>query len=119
MVFTMNPAGPDFSDRGASSPALYNRCVIDWFGDWSHEALWQVSKEFTKTIDSSVESFTESSSSDQRSEAVISTIVRIHKSVDEINIGLQKAAKNFNYLTPRDFIDFIKHFLGIYNEKRS
>ena len=48
VVFTMNPAGPDFSNRGASSPALYNRCVIDWFGDWPHEALWQVAKEFTK-----------------------------------------------------------------------
>ena len=21
----------------ASSPALYNRCVIDWFNDWSRE----------------------------------------------------------------------------------
>jgi dynein heavy chain 1 len=53
----MNPAGPDFSDRGASSPALYNRCVIDWFGDWPDEALWQVSKEFTSRIDASPESF--------------------------------------------------------------
>ena len=35
----MNPAGDDFSDRGASSPALYNRCVIDWFGGWSVDAL--------------------------------------------------------------------------------
>ena len=35
----MNPAGADFSDRGTSSPALYNRCVIDWFGDWSLNAL--------------------------------------------------------------------------------
>lgn len=35
VVFTMNPANPDFSNRSASSPALFNRCVIDWFGDWS------------------------------------------------------------------------------------
>ena len=71
----MNPAGPDFSDRGAYSPALYNRCVIDWFGDWPDEALWQVSKEFTKTVDSSPESFTESTESDYRADAIISTIV--------------------------------------------
>jgi len=71
----MNPAGPDFSDRGASSPALYNRCVIDSFGDWPDEALWQVSKEFTKTVDSSPESFTESTESDYRADAIISTIV--------------------------------------------
>ena len=35
VVFTMNPANPDFSNRTASSPAIFNRCVIDWFGDWS------------------------------------------------------------------------------------
>jgi len=35
VVFTMNPNNPDFSNRTASSPALFNRCVIDWFGDWS------------------------------------------------------------------------------------
>ena len=39
VVFTMNPANPDFSNRAASSPAIFNRCVIDWFGDWSDEAL--------------------------------------------------------------------------------
>jgi len=35
----MNPANPDFYNRTASSPALFNRCVIDWFGDWPIEAL--------------------------------------------------------------------------------
>lgn len=58
VVFTMNPCNPDFSNRTASSPALFNRCVIDWFGDWSQEALIQVAKEFTKNIDPGAESFT-------------------------------------------------------------
>jgi dynein heavy chain 1 len=40
IVFTMNPANPDYSNRAGSSPALFNRCVIDWFGDWSEEALY-------------------------------------------------------------------------------
>ena len=35
----MNPANPDFANRSASSPALFNRCVIDWFGDWTDEGL--------------------------------------------------------------------------------
>jgi dynein heavy chain 1 len=38
----MNPNNPDFSNRTASSPALFNRCVIDWFGDWSQDAYHQV-----------------------------------------------------------------------------
>jgi len=43
----MNPSNPDFSNRTASSPALFNRCVIDWFGDWSMEALTQTASAFT------------------------------------------------------------------------
>ena len=53
----MNPSNPDFSNRTASSPALFNRCVIDWFGDWSDEGLQQVGKEFTKDLDLLPESF--------------------------------------------------------------
>jgi dynein heavy chain 1 len=35
VVFTMNPASADFSQRCTASPALFNRCVVDWFGTWS------------------------------------------------------------------------------------
>lgn len=30
---------------------LYFRCVLNWFGDWSTEALYQVGKEFTSKMD--------------------------------------------------------------------
>jgi dynein heavy chain 1 len=48
VVFTMNPANPDFSNRTASSPAIFNRCVIDWFGDWPMTALYKVAGELTE-----------------------------------------------------------------------
>lgn len=51
VAFTMNPANADFSNRSASSPALFNRCVIDWFGDWADDGLLQVAMEFTKFLD--------------------------------------------------------------------
>lgn len=43
--------GGDFSNRSATSPALFNRCVINWWGTWSEEALFQVAKEFTENTD--------------------------------------------------------------------
>ena len=43
IIFTMNPANPDFYNRGATSPALFNRCIIDWFGTWPLAAQLQVS----------------------------------------------------------------------------
>jgi dynein heavy chain 1 len=32
VIFTMNPASSDFENRCTASPALFNRCVVDWFG---------------------------------------------------------------------------------------
>lgn len=43
VVFTMNPSAEGLKDRAATSPALFNRCVVDWLGDWSPDALYQVS----------------------------------------------------------------------------
>ena len=31
-------------------PHIY-RCVLNWFGDWSTGALYQVGKEFTNKVD--------------------------------------------------------------------
>ena len=120
VVFTMNPNNPDFSNRTASSPALFNRCVIDWFGEWSQEGLYQVAKEFTHTIDPLETSFNkEVKEDDVKHNIVINTIVSVHNTVGELNQRLAKSAKKFNYITPRDFLDFIKHFTTLYNEKKS
>ena len=51
VVFTMNPSSEGLKDRASTSPALFNRCVLNWFGDWSTGALYQVGKEFTNKID--------------------------------------------------------------------
>lgn len=38
----MNPSGDGLRERASTSPALFNRCVLNWFGDWSSSALYQV-----------------------------------------------------------------------------
>ena len=43
----------------------------------------------------------------------------MHNTVRELNKKLSKSAKKFNYITPRDFLDFIKHFVELYREKKS
>ena len=30
---------------------VVSRCVLNWFGDWSNGALYQVGQEFTSKID--------------------------------------------------------------------
>jgi dynein heavy chain 1 len=117
IVFTMNPAGGDFSNRAASSPAIFNRCVIDWFGDWSEEALYQVARELTERIEIGRNSLDDYDGSPQ--DILVRLVVKIHNSVRNLNEQLRKGAKRFNYLTPRDFLDFIKHLTLLQAEKSS
>lgn len=56
---------------------------------------------------------------DPKNELIAECIVNIHVTVREINIKLSKSAKKFNYITPRDFLDFIHHFVDLTQEKRS
>ena len=118
VVFTMNPLSPDFSNRAASSPALYNRCVIDWFGDWSREGLFQVSKKLTENTDLRKENFKKQDmSKEEMHTLIVDSITSYHMIIKELNDKLSKNAKKFNYITPRDFLDFIKHFTNLQKEK--
>ncbi len=121
VVFTMNPLSPDFSNRAASSPALYNRCVIDWFGDWSKDGLWQVCRKLTEHIELNTENFNIPRNNDPDRETmhnlIVNAITNFHVNVKDLNIKLMKGAKKFNYITPRDFLDFIRHFINIQKEK--
>ncbi len=121
VVFTMNPLSPDFSNRAASSPALYNRCVIDWFGDWSKDGLYQVCRKLTEDVELNIENFSIARNSepdyDTMHSFIVNAITNFHIDVKELNNKLMKAGKKFNYITPRDFLDFIKHFKHIQKEK--
>ena len=118
VVFTMNPLSPDFSNRAASSPALYNRCVIDWFGDWSREGLFQVAKKLTENADMRKENFKKQDmSKEEMHTLIVDSITSYHMIIKNLNDKLEKNAKKFNYITPRDFLDFIKHFINLQKEK--
>ena len=120
VVFTMNPLSPDFSNRAASSPALYNRCVIDWFGDWSREGLFQVAKKLTENADLRKENFKKQDmSKEEMHTLIVDSITSYHMIIKDLNDKLAKNAKKFNYITPRDFLDFIKHFINLQKEKNN
>lgn len=117
VVFTMNPAGADFHDRSATSPALFNRCVIDWFGEWSQSALMQVAAEFTSNMD--LQGVLLDSDQDINiHESVTNSIVSFHNIVKTANDKLAKRQGPKNFLTPRQYLDFIQQFRGLYGEKR-
>lgn len=135
VVFTMNPASSDFQNRCTTSPALFNRCVVDWFGTWSPVALAQVASEFTKYLDIG---FTEFNHNGQAKgtlamviealghlgytlrEAVVAALVSMHDSVKMATVLVAKSSGHGqHYISPRDFLDLINKFVALEAEKRS
>ncbi|KAI9494709.1 dynein heavy chain [Zychaea mexicana] len=128
VVFTMNPPEGGLASRAATSPALFNRCVLDWFGDWPDQAFYQVGMEFTNTLDLDVPTFAPPLNlpiayrnlpiPPTHRETVVNALVFVHQSLYEINAKLSKRQGRYNYCTPRHFLDFISHYVRLYNEKR-
>lgn len=70
IVFSMNPPPKIKSQSGlqstaASSPALFNRCVIVWMGDWNIGSFLQVANGLLQEIDFSGESLDEEANNQQ------------------------------------------------------
>jgi dynein heavy chain 1 len=51
VVFTMNPSTNGLRDRASTSTALFNRCVLDWLGDWSFDAYYHAATKLTQNVD--------------------------------------------------------------------
>jgi dynein heavy chain 1 len=128
VVFTMNPPSGGLASRAATSPALFNRCVLDWFGDWSDQAFYQVGMEFTNTLDLDVATYSppatfpiayrQLSLPPHCRAAVINALVFVHQSMYETNAKLARRQGRTNHATPRHYLDFINQYVRIFNEKR-
>ncbi|CAG8487876.1 5917_t:CDS:10 [Dentiscutata erythropus] len=128
VVFTMNPPEGGLASRAATSPALFNRCVLDWFGDWSDQAFFQVGMEFTQNLDLDLQTYSAPPSfpivyrllslPPSHRSAVVNAFVFVHQSLYEINAKLSKRQGRYNYVTPRHYLDFINHYVRLFNEKR-
>ena len=133
VVFTMNPASGDFDNRSNTSPALFNRCVVDWFGTWSNHALAQVGLFFTSKmyIDSTTYRATlvakewaakalplRDEAGVEQHVAIVGCMVKMHKIVQLSAALAGKRSGVRNFISPRDFIDLIEHFSATFAEKR-
>ncbi|KAI9667857.1 MAG: hypothetical protein M1821_000676 [Bathelium mastoideum] len=128
VVFTMNPPKEGLSSKAATSPALFNRCVLNWFGDWSDQALFQVGKELTQNVDLDRSNFAapdtiplayrELALPPSHRDTVINAMVYMHYSLHTFNERLHKQQGKSTFLTPRHFLDFVDQFVKLYGEKR-
>ncbi|XP_063040383.1 cytoplasmic dynein 1 heavy chain 1 isoform X1 [Engraulis encrasicolus] len=129
VVFTMNPSSEGLKDRAATSPALFNRCVLNWFGDWSTDALYQVGKEFTSKMDLEKPNYKvpdympivydKLPQPPTHREAIVNGCVFVHQTLHQANNRLAKRGGRTMAITPRHYLDFINHYANLFNEKRS
>lgn len=129
VVFTMNPSTDGLKDRAATSPALFNRCVLNWFGDWSNEALFEVGREFTRKLDldrptyKSPDYFPTACLSIENNpthrEAIVNALVYVHQTLHHANNRLLKRGGRITTITPRHYLDFINHYVKLFHEKCS
>uniref|UniRef100_A0AAQ4PH56 Cytoplasmic dynein 1 heavy chain 1 n=1 Tax=Gasterosteus aculeatus aculeatus TaxID=481459 RepID=A0AAQ4PH56_GASAC len=129
VVFTMNPSSEGLKDRAATSPALFNRCVLNWFGDWSTEALYQVGKEFTSKMDLEKPNYKvpdympavydKLPQTPSHREAIVNGCVFVHQTLHQANNRLAKRGGHTMAITPRHYLDFINQYANLFNEKRS
>ena len=128
VVFTMNPPEDGLSSKAATSPALFNRCVLNWFGDWSDQALFQVGSELTQPVDLDRADFAAPDSipvayrdltlPPSHRDAVVNAMVYVHHSLHRFNNRLLKQQGRVTFLTPRHFLDFVAQCVRLLNEKR-
>jgi dynein heavy chain 1, cytosolic len=128
VVFTMNPPQDGLSSKAATSPALFNRCVLNWMGDWSDQALFQVGFELTQSIDLDKANFTAPDSLPiaykdiplpaSHRDTIVNAMVHIHYSIQRTNDRLQRQQGIVTYLTPRHYLDFVTQFRRMFREKR-
>ena len=126
VVFTMNPSSSGLRDRAATSPALFNRCVLDWFGDWSDHAFFQVGLEFTNRLDLDDSNYTapdffpamvpECPQPPTHRHAVVNAFVFVHHSVSSPSsprataVAVAAASLNLNP-TPTPTRSHVAHWL--------
>ena len=128
IVFTMNPPEDGLSSKAATSPALFNRCVLNWFGDWSDQALFQVGSELTQSVDLDRSDFTAPDSIPvayrdlslpaSHRDTVVNSMVYVHHSLHRFNQRLLKQQGRTTFLTPRHFLDFVAQYVRLFTEKR-
>ncbi|KAL9059033.1 MAG: hypothetical protein Q9162_001421 [Coniocarpon cinnabarinum] len=128
VVFTMNPPEEGLGGKAATSPALFNRCVLNWFGDWTDQTLYQVGAELTQSLDldranysapdTLERAYRELSMPPTHRDAVVNAMVYFHNSLHGFNRRLQKQQNRITFLTPRHFLDFVSQYTKLFTEKR-
>jgi len=105
-----SPVGEAFRDRAMKFPALINCTVIDIFKPWPEDALYSVGKKFLSDVDLG---------SDLHRDVIERFLPFSFQAVNKISSNFKSKEKRHVYTTPKSYLEFIKLYKRLLQEKRS
>ncbi|XP_069475795.1 dynein axonemal heavy chain 10 [Ambystoma mexicanum] len=108
IVLGMSPVGDTLRTRCRNFPGIVNNTGIDWFLPWPPQALYAVAKSFLGE---------NPMIPPEHSEPVIGHIVMVHASVGQYSKKFQQKLRRSNYVTPKNYLDFINTYSKLLDEK--
>ena len=120
VVLSFSPVGSSFRNRCIQFPSIINCCTIDWFNVWPDDALKSVAGRYLKTIGETIRGQPANTVKplEGRVITMLSIIfVEIQKKALELSKRFQTELRRNYYITPTSYLEFIKLFIDIYNEK--
>lgn len=108
IVLCMSPQGDKLRERCRSFPGLVNNTIIDWFPPWPEQALFSVADAFLK--DNLVPS--------EHRSAIVEHMVSVHQSVGDVSIAFLQKYRRVNYVTPKNYLDYISTYNRLLEEQR-
>ncbi|MGH0114673.1 UNVERIFIED_CONTAM: hypothetical protein FKN15_033990 [Acipenser sinensis] len=108
IVLGMSPVGDTLRTRCRNFPGLVNNTGIDWFLPWPPQALHAVAQSFlgdNQMIPS------------QHTDSVIGHVCMVHESVGNFSKKFQQKLRRSNYVTPKNYLDFISTYTKLLDDK--
>ncbi|XP_078277210.1 LOW QUALITY PROTEIN: dynein axonemal heavy chain 10 [Rhinoraja longicauda] len=108
IILGMSPVGDVLRTRCRNFPGLVNNTGIDWFLPWPRQALLAVAQAFLGKNPMIPSEYFEN---------VIDHVVMVHGSVEEYSLTFLLKLRRSNYVTPKNYLDFINTYARLLNEK--
>ncbi|XP_076766493.1 dynein heavy chain 3, axonemal [Xylocopa sonorina] len=106
-ILTMSPIGDKFRNRLRMFPSLINCCTIDWYTVWPQDALEKVARMSLLNVNINT---------DLR-EKCVHISQQFHTSIVVISEDYYNTQGRRYYVTPTSFLQLIKSFCKLYNQK--
>ncbi|CAL1543933.1 unnamed protein product, partial [Lymnaea stagnalis] len=109
IVMAMSPVGETLRTRCRNFPGIVNNAIIDWFFPWPEQALFAVASVMISPDNQLIPQ--------NHREDIVGHCVMVHQSVNDYSARFLQRLRRYNFVTPKNYLDFITCYLRLLKEK--